>query len=216
MGNKPFYIGLCGATRSGKTTLAKNIIKHFQSDENHIIHLDDYFSLEKLYKNKNNWEIPEVIEWSYLLEDFQNEIYKINYMNKYYYLTEGFLLFKQPLCYKFNKSIFIYVTKEISKKRRMETKPVPDEYFETLVWPNYLKNNYHLARMKKNKEKNLGGDILVLDSTKETEEEMSDKAIKFILNEKDIKRDLKKEQQLLDEIEIQFNEYSKKIKVNNI
>ena len=208
MGNKQFHIGLCGATRSGKTTLAKNIIKYLQSDEKHIIHLDEYFSLEKLCENKNNWEIPEVIEWPSLIEDLENEKYKIKYKNKIYYLVEGFLLFKQPLCYKFNKSIFIYVTKEVAKKRRMETKPVPEDYYETLVWPNYLKNNYHLAKMKKNKEKNLGGDILVLDSTKETPEEMSDKAIKFIFNKKDIIRNLEKEQDLLNEIERQYNELS--------
>ena len=41
----------------------------------------------------------------------------------------------------------------------MEAKPIPEDFYETLVWPNYLKN-------EKNKEKNLGGvgDILVLDS----------------------------------------------------
>ena len=212
MGNKQCYIGICGATRSGKSTLAKNIIKYLKSDEKHIIHLDDFFSLELLYENKNNWEIPEVIEWNGLIEDMQNNKYKINYMNNIYIITEGFLLFKQPLFYKFNKSIFVWVSKEESKKRRMETKPVTEEYFETLVWPNYLKNNYHLAKLKKNREKKLGKDILVLDSTKETVEEMSEKAIQFIFNKKDIKRDFKKEQELLDNIEREYNEFQQKEK----
>jgi len=212
MGNKQCYIGICGATRSGKTTLAKNIIQYLKSDEKHLIHLDDFFSLELLYEHKNNWEIPEVIEWRYLIEDMENEKYTINYLNKKYVLTEGFLLFKKPLFYRFHKSIFIWVSKEESKKRRMETKPVTEEYYENLVWPNYLRNNYHLAEMKRNREKNLGGDILVLDSTKETTEEMFDKAIKFIFNKKDIKRDLKREQELLDNIEQQYNELIKKEK----
>ena len=52
--------------------------------------------------------------------------------------------------------------------------------------------------LQRNREKNLGGgDILVLDSIKETPEEMSDKAIKFILNIKDIKRNLEKEQNFI-------------------
>ena len=74
----------------------------------------------------------------------------------------------------------------------MEAKPVPEDIYETLVWPNYLKN-------EKNKEKNFGGvgDILVLDSIKEAPEEMSDKTIKFIFNKKDIKRNLEKEQNFL-------------------
>ena len=210
MGNKQCNIGICGATRSGKTTLAKDIVKYLKSDEKHIIHLDDFFSLELLYKHNNNWEIPEVIEWKYLIEDLENEKYKIHYNKKTYSLTEGFLLFKKPLFYNFNKSIFIWISKEEAKKRRMETKPVTEEYYETLVWPNFLKNNYHLASMKKNKEKKLGGDILVLDSTKETTNEMFDKAIKFIFNKKDIKRDLKKEQELLDDIEKQYNDLLKK------
>ena len=210
MGNKPCYIGVCGATRSGKTTLCKNIIKYLNSDEKHIIHLDDFFSLELLYEHKNNWEIPEVIEWDYLIEDIENIKYTINYNKQKFVLVEGFLLFKQPLCYKFNKSIFIWISKEEAKKRRMETKPVPDDYYENLVWPNYLKNNYHLAKMKINREKMLGKDILVLDSTKETMEEMSQKAIKFIFNEKDIKRDLKREQELLNEIEKEYKELENK------
>ena len=210
MGNKPCYIGVCGATRSGKTTLCKNIIKYLNSDEKHIIHLDDFFSLELLYEHKNNWEIPEVIEWGYLIEDIENIKYTINYNKQKFVLVEGFLLFKQPLFYQFNKSIFIWISKEEAKKRRMETKPVPEDYYENLVWPNYLKNNYHLAKMKINREKMLGKDILVLDSTKETMEEMSQKAIKFIFNDKELKRDIKREQELLNDIEKQYKELENK------
>ena len=206
MGNKPCYIGVCGATRSGKSTLCTNIIKYLHSDEKHIIHLDDFFSLELLYEYKNNWEIPEVIEWRYLIEDIENIKYNINYKNQKFVLVEGFLLFKQPLFYKFNKSIFIWISKAEAKKRRMETKPVPEDYYENLVWPNYLENNHHLAKMKINREKMLGKDILVLDSTKETIEEMTQKAIKFIFNEKDNKRDLQREQELLNEIENEYKE----------
>ena len=210
MGNKPCYIGVCGATRSGKTTLCNNIIKYLKSDEKHIIHLDDYFSLELLYKYNNNWEIPEVIEWRYLLEDIENPKYIINYNNNKFVLIEGFLLFKQPLVHKFNKSIFIYIPKEEAKKRRMETKRVPEDYYENLVWPNYLRNNYHLAKMKQNKDKMLGKDILVLDSTKESPEIMCQKAIKFIFNQNDNERDLIKEQELLNDIEKQYKELEKK------
>ena len=212
MGNNLCYIGVCGATRSGKTTLCRNIIKYLKSDEKHIIHLDDFFSLELLYEHKNNWEIPEVISWEDLIEEIEKPKYIIKFNNKNFILVEGFLLFKQPLFYKFNKSIFIYITKEEAKKRRMETKPVPEDYYENLVWPNFLRNNYHLAKMKKNKEKMLGKDILVLDSTKETEVEMSQKAIKFIFNEKDLKRDLIREQELLNDIERQYKELENKSK----
>ena len=211
MGNKPCLIGVCGATRSGKTTLCNSIIKYLKSDEKHLIHLDNYFSLELLYEHKNNWEIPEVISWEDLIEDIEKPKYIINYMKKKFILVEGFLIFKQPLFYKFDKSIFIWISKEEAKKRRMETKPVPEEYYEDLVWPNFLRNNHHLAKMKLNRDKMLGGDILVLDSTKETEEEMSKKAIKFIFNEK-FDRDLAKEQELLNDIERLYKELENKEK----
>ena len=211
MGNKPCLIGVCGATRSGKTTLCNSIIKYLKSDEKHLIHLDNYFSFELLYEHKNNWEIPEVISWEDLIEDIEKPKYIINYMKKKFILVEGFLLFKQPLFYKFDKSIFIWISKEEAKKRRMETKPVPEEYYEDLVWPNFLRNNHHLAKMKLNRDKMLGGDILVLDSTKETEEEMSKKAIKFIFNEK-FDRDLAKEQELLNDIERLYKELENKEK----
>ena len=211
MGNKACHIGVCGATRSGKTTLCKSIIKYLKSDEKHIIHLDNFFSLELLYEHKNNWEIPEVISWDDLIEDIENPKYTIDFMKRKYIVVEGFLLFKQPLCYKFDKSIFIWISKEEAKKRRMETKPVPEEYYEDLVWPNFLRNNHHLAKMKLNRDKMLGGDILVLDSTKETEEEMSKKAIKFIFNEK-FDRDLAKEQELLNDIERLYKELENKEK----
>ena len=60
------------------------------------------------------------------------------------------------------------------------------------------KEEWKHLKNEKNKEKNLGGgDILVLDSIKETPEEMSDKAIKFIFNKKDTKRNSEKEQNFL-------------------
>ena len=210
MGNKPCIIGVCGATRSGKTTLCKNIVKYLNSEEKKIIHLDSYFSLDLLCEYKNNWEIPEVIDWDDLLDDIKKPKYIINYNKQKFIIIEGFLLFKEPLCYKFDKSIFISITKDEAKKRRMETKPVPEEYYEELVWPNYLRNNHHLAKMKMNREKMLGKDLLVLDSITDNEEEMSKKAIEFIFNNKEMKRDLIKEQELLNDIEKKYKELENK------
>lgn len=43
METKQCFIGICGATTSGKTTLSKNIAKLISADEKKIIHLDYYF-----------------------------------------------------------------------------------------------------------------------------------------------------------------------------
>ena len=50
MGNKQCCIGIAGATPSGKPTLAKNIIKYLKWNEKNIIHIDDFFSPELLFK----------------------------------------------------------------------------------------------------------------------------------------------------------------------
>ena len=88
----------------------------------------------------------------------------------------------------------------------MATIPIKEEKLKNKVWISYIKNNYHLAKYKKNKDMNFGGDIYVLDSTKEIAEEMDNKALQFILGDKNLQRDLKKEKELLEDIENQYKE----------
>ena len=219
MGAKQVVIGIGGATRSGKSTLAKNLVKFFKSDEKHIMHLDDYFSLELVFANNNNWELPKVIDWGELKSDMNEQKFIIHSHGRKIILVEGFLLFKEPLICNFDKMIYLWVDKEEAKKRRMDTKPVKEEYFENEVWPNFLYHNQHLAKMRANKGKKGGNDILVLDSTKESEDEMTQKAIKFILNEKDLERNDNHEQELLQSISEEYGKLSvdvkKKLTIDN-
>ena len=207
MEEKIFFVGICGATRSGKSTLSRKIGKLISAEEKKIIHLDRYFSKELVAKYNRNWEIPEVLKWDNLFNDISDKNRIILYKNKSFIIAEGFLLFKEPLVHNFDKSIFIWISKEECRKRRMATKPKTEDYFENKLWASYLKNNYHLAKYKKNKDLNLGGDILVLNSMEQTSDEMAEKALKFILDEKDLERDIKKEQELLDDIENQYNNF---------
>ena len=209
MDEKICFVGICGATRSGKSTLSKKIAKLISADEKKLIHLDRYFSKELVAEYNRNWEIPEVLKWDILFNDINDKNRIILYQNKSYVISEGFLLFKEPLVHNFNKSIFIWISKEECRKRRMATKPKTEDYFENKLWASYLKNNYHLAKYRKNKDLNFGGDILVLNSMEQTQDEMAEKALKFILGEKDLKRDFEEEQKLLDDIENQYNEFKK-------
>ena len=138
MDNKIIYVGICGATRSGKTTLSKRLAKLFSDNENKLIHLDKYFSKELVAKYNRNWEIPEVLKWDEVLKDVNDNQRTIRYQNKLFIIAEGFLLFKEPLFHNFDKSIFIWISKEECKKRRMATKPKTEEYFEKLLWANYI------------------------------------------------------------------------------
>lgn len=107
METKQCFIGICGATTSGKTTLSKNIAKLISADEKKIIHLDYYFSRELIKKYKKNAEIPEVLKWNELAKDIDDKERIIKYQNNSFIIAEGFLLFKEPLFHNFDKSIFI-------------------------------------------------------------------------------------------------------------
>ena len=214
MENKECFIGICGATRSGKSTLSRKIAKLISADDKKLIHLDRYFSKELVKKYNRNWEIPEVLKWDSITKDINDKERIINYKDNSFIIAEGFLLFKEPLFHYFDKSIFIWISKEECKKRRMATKPKTEDYFENKLWASYIKNNYHLAGYKRNKEEKLGGDIFVVDSTKDTPEELADKVLKFILGDKTLQRDLELEQQLLDDIENQYKELIQKEKIN--
>ena len=207
--NKEYYIGICGATRSGKSTLSRKLAKLLSADEKKLIHLDRYFSKELVAKYNRNWEIPEVLKWDLITNDINDKERIINYKDNSFIISEGFLLFKEPLFHNFDKSIFLWIPKEECKKRRMATKPKTEDYFEHKLWASYIKNNYHLAEYKRNKEKKLGGDIYVIDSSKETAEEIADKVLKFILGDKTLERDLENEQKLLNYIDNQYKELIK-------
>ena len=86
----------------------------------------------------------------------------------------------------------------------MKTTPVPNNYFENLLWPAYIKNNYHLAEWKKNKVEGLGNDLLVLDSTILNKDEKLNKSIQFIFGNSVYMRDLDNEKKLLNEIEKEY------------
>ena len=197
MKEKIYYIGIGGATRSGKSTLSRNIAKFLNADERKLIHLDRYFNRQLVAKYNRNWEIPEILNWDKMINDINDKKRIIKYQNYSFIISEGYLLFKEPLCHNFDKSIFIWITKKECKKRRMATKPKSEDYFENKIWASYIKYNYHLAKYKRNKDIRYVGYIL-----------------KFILGDKDLIRDLKKEQELLNAIEIQYNKMMGKGKTN--
>ena len=216
MGNKNIInIGIGGATRSGKTTLAENLVKFLNASPNKLIGLDDYTDFDKVIEYGNNFEIPEVHDWKLFCKDLDNPKKIINYKGKNYILSEGFLLFKQPLCHKFEKSIFIYITKEICKERRMKTTRVPNSYFENILWPAYIKNNYHLAKWKKNKIDGLGNDLMVLDGTLLSKDEILNKSLNFIFGKNDYERDKDNEQKLLDKIEEEYLDLTENNKIKD-
>lgn len=70
--NKPVIIGICGGTGSGKTTVAKEILKALPSKNVSIIHQDAYYKLQsnKSFeeRTKTNYDHPFAFDTDLLLK----------------------------------------------------------------------------------------------------------------------------------------------------
>ena len=112
-------VGIGGCSRSGKTTLTKELLNQFNNlsftdtDFTNIsssIHLDRYFNKQKIRKNRirtnlgnsyGNWEFPGALDWDFFYADILDKIKEItqkikissNPQKKGILFIEGFLLF---------------------------------------------------------------------------------------------------------------------------
>lgn len=133
-------IAIGGASRSGKTRLAKLLKKHLIGEETLILCQDDYvypISHIPTIRDRIDWECPESINFEFLHEDLTTGIVDYDHV-----IIEGFLVFHQSeLFQRFDKSIFIHIDKKILIGRRMEDNRwdnEPDWYIEH-IWESYLK-----------------------------------------------------------------------------
>ena len=171
--------------QSNKNTLFSDICE--------VMHLDDYASYQKVMANKfktslgniyGNWEIPGSLEWDCFYQNIKAKLKNLNSKLKSDFnnknkkgilIIEGFLIFS-PLMYRksdeneylniFDYLIFISLDKSIAKMRRMKTTRVPEDYYEEILWPEYIKNcskyiNYFIEQKNKNKN------ILVIDGNEQ-------------------------------------------------
>jgi len=133
-------IAIGGASRSGKTRLAKLLKENLLGEETLILCQDDYvypISQIPTIRDRIDWESPESINFESLHEDLTNGIVDYDHV-----IIEGFLVFHQSeLFQRFDRSIFIYIDKKTFIDRRMEDtrwENEPDWYIE-YVWESYLK-----------------------------------------------------------------------------
>ena len=163
------------------------------SDVYEVMHLDNYATYQKVMFSKvktslgntyGNWEFPGSLDWDAF---YQNIKIKLKNMNsklqnnpenknkKGILILEGFLIFS-PLMRKqkdeieylniFNVFIFIALDKSIAKMRRMKTASVPDDYYEEILWPEYIKNCSKYIEYF-NQQKNNNKNVLIIDGNKE-------------------------------------------------
>ncbi len=91
-------------------------------------------------------------------------------------IVDSFLLFcNEALSELCTKRIFIVVPKQVAYERRMNTKAVPEDYFQRVIWPGFVKSNAHLREQSR--------EIVFLDGTANAEDILN-AAIRYIKGEK--------------------------------
>ena len=232
------YLGICGSTRSGKSSLARGLCEHLELNKKMILRLDDYFDIGKMRDNVKpddkylNWEVPESLDFARFTNDLLCSperflqplktpftLRKGNSTLRYtsIIIVEGFLLFEpgsdSELLKLFDKFIFISCTKSICKKRRMETKRETEEYFETLIWPNYLKYNHSLYKLKKSGELNSilgGGEFVAIDGCRNNRAQVLDAGLRFLASSAErTEEEVLEEDRLLAALDEEYEEYVK-------
>lgn len=147
---KVVVIGISGATRSGKTSLASHLFVELGDDNCKWLCQDKHFMRKVIYEQLNgNWEDPRALNHDAYLKKIKQVIEQFKEPNienesdppsTKYVILEGFLLFYDKrlvelLDYKF----WLEISKQVCHDRRMNTKPVEEDYFANNVWPGYQK-----------------------------------------------------------------------------
>ena len=154
-----------------------------------VMHLDDYANYQKVMFSKvktclgnvyGNWEFPGSLDWDIFYQNIKIKLKNMNsklkndpqYKNKKGILIiEGFLIFSPLLRKKndeieylniFDVLIFIALDKATVKMRRMKTTSVPDDYYEEILWPEYIKNCSKYIDYF-NQQKNNNKNVLIID-----------------------------------------------------
>lgn len=232
------YLGICGCTRSGKGLLSKNLCSSLGLNRNKILELDDYFDVGKMQSNVKpgdkylNWEVPEALSFDRFVHEFTHNagnyaqplrtpitVSKGGRTTTYrsIFISEGFLLFEPgsdaEVLKLFDKLIFIGCSREVCKRRRMETKRETEEYFDTLIWPNYLKYNHPLYALKKSGELErdvlAGGEFKAIDGCGNSPAQVLNSALDFLASKERTPEDLAEEETLLTALHTDYTEYKK-------
>ena len=135
-------IGIGGASRSGKSTLARLLVNHYRDSGKTaiVLYMDDFvFPTEVIPKvrDKVDWECPESINFNLLSEvlDFYKSKFEV-------VVVDGFLAFyDENLAIKYDKRIFVSVSKTTyltRKEQDLRWGDIPRWFFEH-IWESYLK-----------------------------------------------------------------------------
>ncbi len=132
-------IGIGGASRSGKSSLALKLKDRLPQKRVLLLDVDDFVFPEadiSKIRDRTDWERPESIDFDRILQTIQDNRRSYDFI-----VIEGILAFaSKKLTSIYNYSIWLQISKEIFlKRRKKETRwgDEPDWYLEH-VWKSYL------------------------------------------------------------------------------
>lgn len=140
MNKEAKVVGISGPSRSGKSTLAKQLIDSLKPKKVLILDMDDYVlpaaSIPKI-KDRTDWERPESVDYERMIEVIENKNSEADFI-----IVEGILVFAhQELSQLFDFSILVKISKETFLERRSKETRWGDEPFWYLehIWDSWLK-----------------------------------------------------------------------------
>lgn len=116
-------IGICGATRSGKTSVSDLLGSHFQIPSHCILHQDKFWlpiperpKVKINGKLRANMEVPSSVDWQSLMSRLRS---LIRSDSSHVIVIEGFLLYtNKELMGLIDYPIFLTISKQICYERR--------------------------------------------------------------------------------------------------
>ena len=153
-------VGISGITNGGKSTLTKKLVQNFPNTTKLICQDDYFYPIDSPnhvpspgLPNHSNWEVITSIDMDKMLYDVNKIVESIpeKLESRPILLLDGFILYDDKrMCSLCNLKYFLTLEYEECKKRRVtRTYDPPDipGYFDSCVWPMYLK---HLDSVKLN------------------------------------------------------------------
>mmetsp|Transcript_30564 Transcript_30564/g.50604 ORF Transcript_30564/g.50604 Transcript_30564/m.50604 type:complete len:530 (-) Transcript_30564:70-1659(-) len=135
-------IGISGASRAGKSTLARLLVERLASEglRTTVVQQDSYFDVRCMdlsaFDGLGNWEAPEALDHV----AFADAVHSNSSEGVDLVIAEGFQAFHDPsLVASMDLKIWLDIGKAAAHDRRMRTSHVPEQYFQDAIWPHHVK-----------------------------------------------------------------------------
>ena len=132
-------VGISGASRSGKTSLAKQLASELESAT--VLSQDDFADGRLAAQHPSGFEASESIAH----DDLRSALAEVLESGRFrYVIVEGFRAFADPLLVQsFDVLIWLDVSRDVCHARRMATTAVSEAFFTQHLWARHVEYEEH-------------------------------------------------------------------------